>query len=164
MSVGRTMTVVGGLAFLATGCATSFGAKAKENEALKTQVASLEGQVSTLTQRMAELSQKQGALETQWQNRQQAKQVQSLPPKKAASSLSNRQIQLALKATGFYAGPIDGKLGSQTREAIKAFQRSNQLTPDGMVGAKTSLALAKHLEHGGGGGGVPERAASVSNE
>lgn len=57
--------------------------------------------------------------------------------------LSNSQIQIALNKAG--AGPVtvDGKLGPQTKEAVKRFQRANHLMPDGIVGTKTDAALAK---------------------
>ena len=53
-------------------------------------------------------------------------------------------IQTALANAGFYAGPIDGKIGPATRQAIEAFQRANGLTADGKVGAKTWTALKAH--------------------
>jgi hypothetical protein len=34
-----------------------------------------------------------------------------------------RQVQAALKKTGFYKGDIDGKSGPQTKKAIEAFQK-----------------------------------------
>lgn len=41
------------------------------------------------------------------------------------------EIQRLLMAKGFDTGGVDGKLGSQSAEAIKAFQRARGLTPDG---------------------------------
>ena len=54
---------------------------------------------------------------------------------------SVREIQLALKRQGYDPGPIDGKMGAQTKAAIKAFQRSHGLEPDGVVGRKTWARL-----------------------
>ena len=54
-----------------------------------------------------------------------------------------RQVQSALKKAGFYKGDIDGKLGPQTKKAIKAFQKSKGLNPDGVIGVKTWEELAK---------------------
>ena len=56
------------------------------------------------------------------------------------------KIQNALKFSGFYKGKIDGKFGLQTKKAIKAFQRSKKLRPDGVVGKKTWEALEKYLK------------------
>ena len=54
-------------------------------------------------------------------------------------------IQTALTNAGFYAGPIDGKIGPATRQAIESFQHANGLTADGRVGTKTWTALKAHV-------------------
>jgi peptidoglycan hydrolase-like protein with peptidoglycan-binding domain len=56
-----------------------------------------------------------------------------------------RQIQTALENAGFSPGPIDGKMGRKTKEAIKKFQEANGLTPDGKVGRKTWSKLREYL-------------------
>lgn len=50
-------------------------------------------------------------------------------------------LQRNLAAKGFNPGPIDGINGPQTKAAVKAFQKANGLTPDGIVGPKTMAAL-----------------------
>ena len=57
-----------------------------------------------------------------------------------------KQIQIGLRKAGFYKGGIDGKIGPQTKEAIKAFQKAEGLKMDGAVGTKTWAALNKYLE------------------
>lgn len=57
-----------------------------------------------------------------------------------------RQIQIALKRAGFYKGEIDGKVGPQTKGAIKAFQKSKNLAVDGIVGPRTWEELTKYLK------------------
>lgn len=52
------------------------------------------------------------------------------------------RIQAALSETGFYDGPVDGRLSDATEEAIRAYQRRNELGVDGAVSEK----LAIHLE------------------
>lgn len=52
-----------------------------------------------------------------------------------------KTIQRKLKNWGYYKGAVDGIFGSQTREAVKNFQRKNGLTADGIVGKKTLSAL-----------------------
>lgn len=52
-------------------------------------------------------------------------------------------VQKALLARGFNPGPLDGKMGPQTRSAIIAFQTKAGLKPDGIVGPATSAALFK---------------------
>lgn len=58
---------------------------------------------------------------------------------------SNKEIQIALKNAGFYAGAIDGDIGSKTEKAIRDFQAANNLTVDGKVGPKTWAVLSKYL-------------------
>lgn len=48
-----------------------------------------------------------------------------------------RQIQKKLKTLGYYTGAVDGIFGSQTRAAVKAFQKACGLTVDGIAGPKT---------------------------
>ncbi len=57
-----------------------------------------------------------------------------------------KQIQIALQKAGFYKGKIDGKIGPQTKEAIKAFQKAKGLKADGAVGTKTWVELNKYLK------------------
>ena len=57
-----------------------------------------------------------------------------------------KQAQAALKKIGFYKGDIDGKMGLQTKKAIKAFQKSKGLNPDGVIGVRTWEEIAKILK------------------
>ena len=57
-----------------------------------------------------------------------------------------KQIQAALKKANFYKGEIDGNIGPQTKRAIKEFQKSKRLEPDGVVGQKTWEELNKYLK------------------
>ena len=59
-------------------------------------------------------------------------------------------VQKALKGAGFYNGDMDGKVGPDTREAVRNFQRANGLTPDGIIGKSTWNLLKKHLDANGG--------------
>ena len=56
-----------------------------------------------------------------------------------------KRIQTKLKNWGYYKGAVDGIYGSQTRAAVKYFQRNNGLTADGIVGSKTAKALGMSL-------------------
>ena len=64
---------------------------------------------------------------------------------KAEFKPAGKDIQTALKNAGFDPGKIDGKMGPRTRQAIKDFQKSKGLVPDGVVGPKTWNLLGKHL-------------------
>jgi LysM repeat protein len=64
----------------------------------------------------------------------------------AASASANSQVaglQVALRAYGFYLGPIDGVAGQGTATAVRAFQRSSRLPVDGIAGATTRRALGR---------------------
>ena len=60
-----------------------------------------------------------------------------------ADSAVVTDLQQALKAAGYDPGPIDGKYGQKTVEAVAAFQRASGLSADGVVGAATAAALNK---------------------
>ena len=48
-----------------------------------------------------------------------------------------RLLQQKLKNLGYYRGSVDGSFGSGTTDAVKAFQRANGLTADGVAGGGT---------------------------
>jgi hypothetical protein len=52
-----------------------------------------------------------------------------------------RNVQSELTRLGYDAGPIDGLLGSKTREAIQAFQTTLNITPNGRVSEEVLLLL-----------------------
>lgn len=52
------------------------------------------------------------------------------------------ELQRALARDGFDPGPLDGKFGSGTERAVRAFQRANGLDVDGVVGPHTRRALS----------------------
>jgi len=57
------------------------------------------------------------------------------------------KIQRALKSAGVYTGPVDGKIGSGTKEAIVEFQKSHGLKADGVLGRKTWEELKTYLKN-----------------
>ena len=56
------------------------------------------------------------------------------------------EIQDILKYDGFKPGPVDGRLGSQTRMAIRKFQKSKGLKVTGRIDSITLSALNKKQE------------------
>jgi peptidoglycan hydrolase-like protein with peptidoglycan-binding domain len=73
---------------------------------------------------------------------------QNLPPRtnalKNTSGMSKQDIQKveeALQAKGHNPGKVDGVMDDQTRDAIRAFQKANNLTLTGTIDDKTAAAL-----------------------
>lgn len=62
--------------------------------------------------------------------------------------MTNQQKQCLLYYLGFYKGNIDGKWGSKSKNAVKAFQKEYGLTADGVVGEKTIKALKQAITYG----------------
>ena len=58
------------------------------------------------------------------------------------------QAQTALKQKGLYSGPIDGRIGPKTRQAISQFQRQNGLKQTAQLDSRTMSGL-----HGSGTSG-----------
>ena len=59
-----------------------------------------------------------------------------------ANSSAVGRVQTGLTRLGYDPGPIDGKMGSRTSGAIKAYQRDHDLLVDG----RASSELASHIE------------------
>jgi hypothetical protein len=53
-----------------------------------------------------------------------------------------KALQQELASLGYSVGTIDGVYGPATTKEVAAFQRAHRLTPDGIVGPATLLALA----------------------
>lgn len=83
--------------------------------------------------------------EDSWVSDSHEKTVKKSPVVKTDIHLSPKQIQRALKNANFYQGPIDGKIGSKTKEAIIKFQKANGLKADGIAGKRTLAALNEYL-------------------
>jgi len=54
-------------------------------------------------------------------------------------------LQKALNSLGFPAGTPDGSFGAGTKTAVEQFQSANSLSPDGVVGKQTLIALQQAL-------------------
>ena len=52
-----------------------------------------------------------------------------------------KKLQQDLKKLGYYNGSIDGILGDSTVSSIKAYQKANSLTVDGIVGPNTETSI-----------------------
>ena len=123
------------LVIFLTGCATTEKTQDIQTKQLQSRINYLEQELQRKNQEISILE--QGLERTQGRAPTTYKQKDG--------QLSNHQIQTALKNAGFYQGPIDGKIGPKTREAIRAFQKANGLKVDGIVGKRTSQELSKYL-------------------
>jgi L,D-transpeptidase ErfK/SrfK len=56
------------------------------------------------------------------------------------------EVQRILQVLGYYRADIDGYYGPITEEAVKNFQRNNNLTADGIVGHNTYNALQREID------------------
>lgn len=138
--MGRKVLVLAllfGFSFSLSGCVTTRKSNELEIQGLRNQVLALESQLRAKDDELdslRELAAKasgEGAVKN-------ADEIKARPKAK--------EIQIALKNAGYAIGKIDGKIGKQTREAIKAFQRANNLPADGKVGKKTWNLLKDYLD------------------
>ena len=65
----------------------------------------------------------------------------AIAPAHAAANARVAALQVALRAYGLYAGPVDGVAGPLTRSAVVRFQKRRGLAVDGRVGPQTRRAL-----------------------
>ncbi len=56
-----------------------------------------------------------------------------------------KRLQRTLARLGYSPGRVDGSYGPATANALKRFQRTRGLTPDGVLGPKTLRALTSSL-------------------
>ena len=134
------------------GCATT---NPQEHDQLRSQVGGLQSQVAALNSQVEELRTRQQTLEEHAWDRGVRPPTPTLVGRASLDQpshhiLTAREIQQALHKTGFYQGPVDGKIGPNTRVAIKAFQAAHNLTADGVAGTKTMAALESYLTGGSG--------------
>lgn len=129
---------------LINGCATTRKQSDLEIQGLKNHVSVLETQLQSKDEEISSLrealnkSQDESTTETKNFNK---KAVAG----KSKSHPSIKEVQIALKNAGYNPGVIDGKAGKQTKEAIKSFQKANNLTISGKVSKKTWRLLRKYL-------------------
>ena len=127
------------------GCAT-FRNRNLEQQALSNQIQVLEAQLQQKNAEIARLTEALNSEVDQKQTLVERFQTAKVDAKTSSqSSPTVKQIQIALKNAGYNPGPIDGKMGRKTKDAVMAFQRSNDLKVDGKVGKRTWRVLKKYL-------------------
>jgi len=127
-----------------SGCATGRKNREMEMQGLRNQISVLEAQVQSKDEEInslkAELSK---PVEAKQETVKMGGKKKVIPEVKSHPKM--KQIQLALRNAGYEPGSIDGKAGKQTTEAIKSFQKANNLPVDGKVGKGTWAVLSKYL-------------------
>lgn len=131
------------LTLSSAGCATTRAHKSDPAADPQRQIADLQAQLMAKDQEITELKyqldSRQSLPETNFSSgNSDSKNILRV------SGISGAELQRALLRAGFDPGPIDGRLGKKTRTAVKAFQRKNGLTADGVVGEKTWSALKNY--------------------
>ena len=127
------------------GCATSRKQTELADQGLKNQIAALEAQAQAKDEEIASLK---DALARATVEKEDAS-VRRTGKKKAVGEVKSRpkvkDIQTALRNAGYNPGSVDGRMGRQTVDAVKAFQRTHNLPADGKVGKQTWELLKEYL-------------------
>jgi len=130
------LALVAVFVFSLSGCITTRRNVELANQELKDKVTTLEAQLSEKDNEINNLKESLGK-----------SQGTNFAKTGARHERNTKQIQAALKNAGYYQGAIDGKMGKNTRQAIKDFQKANNLPADGKVGKKTWLVLKGYLDN-----------------
>ena len=135
------------LAVCLVGCASMGTVKQKNNEiqGLKSQVSVLETQVQSKDQEINGLKDALNAKSVEQTKTETTTTVTERTSTKVKSHPSAKDVQTALANAGYDPGKIDGHMGKQTREALKAFQKANNLTVNGKANKKTWALLGTYL-------------------
>ncbi len=120
--------------FSLAGCSTARN-KDLEIQGLRNQVSALKAQAPEESEQVTALEEITIAQPEEAEKKEEARECPT-----------SKQIQAALKNAGYYSGPIDGKIGRKSRQAIRDFQKANNLSVDGKVGKKTWGALKEFLQ------------------
>lgn len=165
--MGRKVLSVAAVAlaavFAISGCSTMPKKVKEEISGLKTKVDTLESRVDTVESKQVEVEK---TTAEQGQTLEQLKvQKEAAVPAAPSTNISVRErddsgmtpkekvreIQTLLKSAGYYDGKIDGIKGTQTKKAIKDFQKASGLRADGVVGPKTWELLRRQGGAAAGG-------------
>lgn len=141
MRMVTLLVLTGSLLVTATGCVS----KGRH----QSEVSDLQGQLTQTQAALRAQEEKNKALETQISGTRPAVPVE---PYQGSSyrtpsgfELPAADIQKGLKSAGYYSGAINGKIGPDSREALRNFQRDNGLKPDGVCGHQTWNKLKTYL-------------------
>jgi outer membrane murein-binding lipoprotein Lpp len=124
--------------FVLSGCATMSKKDELANQELRNKVSVLEVQ----------LSEKENEINSLKESLAKSESETSLSSQDAGDTkhIDVKMIQTALKNAGYFQNVVDGKMGRKTRQAVREFQKANNLHVDGKVGKNTWIILKEYLE------------------
>lgn len=120
--------------FVLSGCATLGKNEDLSSQGLRNKISALETQLS---EKDTEINSLKESL---------AKSEQGQNAGEVNQRVNTKMIQTALKNAGYFQGEVDGKMGKNTRLAVKDFQKANNLNADGRVGKNTWMVLKTYLD------------------
>ena len=130
------------------GCATARRQNELEAQGLKNQISVLETQVQSKDEEISSL--REALAKSQTEEKRESptdktgkKKMKAIGEEKARPSA--KHIQIALDNAGYNPGRIDGRMGKQTREAIRVFQKANNLMESGKANKETWDLLKEYL-------------------
>ena len=71
------------------------------------------------------------------------------PLRKGSTGCAVWELQAFLRLQGYTVGPIDGKFGNLTYQAVRAFQDDHDLVVDGVAGTATRAAIRTMTQQAG---------------
>ena len=148
------------LAVLLTGCGASrsqverggshFSEVEEENDYLRSQLAQRDDEIDALRRELDDANRAESGGWSERSNREREWERQDEPRENITVvnhklGVTVRSIQKALANARYYSGPVDGEPSSRVKDSIRAFQRDESLSVDGVVGAKTWAKLGEYL-------------------
>lgn len=138
MRIATLLLLTGGLLVATTGCVSK--------GRYESEISDLQGQLAQTQAALRAAEEKNKALEAPARPAIPVEAYQGSAYRTPAGfELPASDIQKGLKNAGYFSGAIDGKIGPDSREALRNFQRDNGLTPDGVCGKQTWNKLKTYL-------------------
>jgi peptidoglycan hydrolase-like protein with peptidoglycan-binding domain len=104
----------------------------------------------------------QGAQHTMGQTNSSQKNPQSGMAQQSLGKSEIKQVQRALDQKGFKAGRADGILGTETKDALRSFQKAQGLQVTGQIDNQTLSALGVSAQQNGQQGTVGQGSSGSS--
>ena len=141
-----TLLLLSGLLVASTGCVSK--------SSHQREVGALQGQVSQMDAALKAQQEQTQALQGELESLRGSRRAHAesgvaftgaMYRTPSGFELPATDIQKALKGAGYYSGTVDGKIGPDSREAIRNFQRDNAFSADGVCGKQTWTKLKTYI-------------------